>query len=88
MRFLIALALLVSANVASAADWEIPDDALPKDCDASSDAGLGHCSYLAFENADAELNEVWKRSSPSSIQIAHRRFRGPMAIRPSRRPTG
>ena len=75
MRFLITLALLASANVASAADWEIPDDALPKDCDASSDAGLGNCSYLAFEKADAELNEVWKKvlakfdpNSPSALQ--------------------
>jgi uncharacterized protein YecT (DUF1311 family) len=61
MRFLIASALLTFVNVASATDWNIPDDALPKGCDASADAGLAHCSDLAFEKADAELNEVWKQ---------------------------
>jgi uncharacterized protein YecT (DUF1311 family) len=79
MRFLIALALLASVDVASATDWDTPPDALvnalPKGCDASADAGLGHCAGLAFEKADAELNEVWKQvlarfdpKSPSALQ--------------------
>ena len=52
-------------SVACATDWNIPSDALenalPKGCDASADAGLAHCSDEAFQKADAELNEVWKK---------------------------
>ena len=77
MRFLIALALLASADVAAKAD--AIDNALPKGCDASANAGLSHCAELAFEKADAELNEVWKQimakfdskadpDSPSALQ--------------------
>jgi uncharacterized protein YecT (DUF1311 family) len=74
MRVLIALALLASADVTSATADAI-DNALPKDCDASANAGLSHCAELAFEKADAELNEVWKQvlarfdpKSPSALQ--------------------
>lgn len=81
MRLLIALALLASADVASATADPI-DNALPKDCDASADAGLSHCAELAFEKADAELNEVWKQviakfdpNSPSALQ-------GPAGVTP------
>jgi hypothetical protein len=39
MRFLIALALLASVDTAFA---DAIDNALPKDCDATADAGLSH----------------------------------------------
>ena len=78
MRFLIALTLLAFAVVGPASADAI-DNALPKDCDASADAGLSHCAELAFEKADAELNEVCKQvmakfdpkvdpNSPSALQ--------------------
>ena len=77
MRFLIALAVLGSVGVNSAYADAI-DNALPKDCDASADAGLGHCSYLAFEKADADLNEVWKQV------LARFDQKGPSALQESR----
>lgn len=62
--FLIAL-LLLFPGAADAADWDIPSDALqkafPKDCDSSSEAGLYTCAMRAFEQADSELNAVWRR---------------------------
>jgi uncharacterized protein YecT (DUF1311 family) len=65
MRTLILLTLSVVPTVAGAADWGAPSDALekalPRDCDASSDAGLYDCAAKAFEKADAQLNEVWKK---------------------------
>lgn len=47
MSFLIALAPLASGYATSATADAI-DDVLPKDCDASADAGLRHCAELAF----------------------------------------
>jgi uncharacterized protein YecT (DUF1311 family) len=82
MRTLIVLTLTVLPAIAAAADWGIPSDALekalPRNCDASSDAGLYDCAAKAFQKADAQLNEVWKkvlaavdpRSSDSGLTAA------------------
>ena len=66
MRILIVLSFLAVSIVAHAADWGIPSDslekALPKECDASADAGLYDCAAKAYQQADAELNAVWKKA--------------------------
>ena len=65
MRILIALFFLTLPVASYATDWNIPSDrlgkALPKGCDASTDASLYDCAAKAYQHADADLNEVWKK---------------------------
>ena len=64
MRAVVVMLLSLVPGIASATDWAIPSqalgEALPKGCDASSDAGLYDCAAKAFEAADLALNQVWK----------------------------
>ena len=66
MRALIVLSFLGITSVAHATDWGVPPDSLeeslPKGCDASADAGLYDCAAKAYQQADAQLNEVWKKA--------------------------
>lgn len=66
MPIFLALFLLSVPVPSHATDWNIPSErlgkALPKDCDASADAGLYDCAAKAYKQADADLNEAWKKA--------------------------
>jgi uncharacterized protein YecT (DUF1311 family) len=62
MRLLIALMMLASPKVTYATDWSSPPDSVSKTCSASSQVEIFQCIAQAYREADAELNEVWKKS--------------------------
>jgi uncharacterized protein YecT (DUF1311 family) len=45
----------------------------PKDCDASADAGLCDCAAKAYKQANADLNEAWKKAL-ASINLTKLRY--------------
>src|SRR4051812_19174004 len=62
MRHLIAAAAVFAASgFAGAADWEIPPASLGNTCGQSANAEIFDCTNAAYKQADAALNEVWKK---------------------------
>lgn len=63
MRLLSILALVGMTGLAHATDWDLPPAAIDKTCTgAGSDVQITDCAIKAAENADKELNEVWKQA--------------------------
>jgi uncharacterized protein YecT (DUF1311 family) len=63
MRLLIVLAFLGMADLAHATDWDLPPAAIDKACPgAGADVQITDCAIKAAENADKQLNEVWKQA--------------------------
>ena len=62
MRLLIAAAAVIAAaGFVRAADWEIPPASLGNTCGESSNVEIYDCTSAAYKQADAALNEVWKK---------------------------